>query len=38
MIKPYLLIYDYERNHDLVVVLRVVHGRRNITMDLIRQG
>lgn len=38
MVDPYLLIYDYHLDQDLVVVLRVVHGRRNITMDLIRRG
>lgn len=37
MIDPYLLIYDYHRDRDVVVVLRVVHGRRNITMGLIRR-
>jgi toxin ParE1/3/4 len=36
MIKPYLLIYDHYRDQDLVIVLRVVHGRRKITMELIR--
>ena len=31
---PYLVIYDYE--DDVVTVLRVLHGKRNITRNLIR--
>jgi plasmid stabilization system protein ParE len=31
---PYIVIYDYEE--DTVTVLRVLHGKRNITRDLIR--
>ena len=37
MVDPYLLIYDYHLDQDTVVVLRIVHGRRNITMDMIRR-
>jgi plasmid stabilization system protein ParE len=36
MVEPYLLIYDYHRDRDIVVALRVVHGRRNINRELIR--
>ena len=36
MVDPYLLIYDYHLDQDIVVVLRVVHARRNIAMDLIK--
>jgi plasmid stabilization system protein ParE len=38
MVDPYLLIYDYHLDQDIVVVLRVVHGRRNITMKLIKRS
>lgn len=35
VVKPYLLIYDYSRPDDLVSILRIVHGRRNVTDQLI---
>jgi len=35
VVKPYLLIYDYNRFDDLVSILRIVHGRRNVTDQLI---
>jgi toxin ParE1/3/4 len=31
---PYIVIYEHEQ--DGVTVLRVLHGRRNITRDLVR--
>jgi plasmid stabilization system protein ParE len=31
---PYIVIYNHEE--DTVTVLRVLHGKRNITRDLIR--
>jgi toxin ParE1/3/4 len=34
IVLPYIVIYDHE--DDAVTVLRVLHGRRNITRDLIR--
>jgi|SRR3954463_5161973 toxin ParE1/3/4 len=34
VVSPYLVIYDHEDN--AVTVLRVLHGKRNITRDLIR--
>ena len=34
IVLPYVIIYDYEG--ESVMVLRVLHGRRNITRDLIR--
>ncbi len=34
IVLPDLVIYDY--NSDEVTVLRVLHGRRNITRDLVR--
>jgi toxin ParE1/3/4 len=37
MVKPYILIYDYDKSEDVVTLLRVVHGRRNITAGLIRR-
>ena len=33
---PYVIIYDHEV--DTVIVLRVLHGRRNITRALIRRS
>lgn len=35
VVAPYVVIYDYRR--DVVTVLRVLDGRRNITRRLIRQ-
>ncbi len=37
MVRPYILIYDHRTGDDSVTLLRVVHGRRNITIDLIRR-
>jgi plasmid stabilization system protein ParE len=31
---PYIIVYDHD--DDVVTVLRVLHGKRNITRDLIR--
>jgi plasmid stabilization system protein ParE len=33
-VSPYIVIYDHD--DVLVTVLRVLHGERNITRDLIR--
>jgi plasmid stabilization system protein ParE len=38
MADPYLLIYDHHLDQGTVDLLRVVHGRRNITMELIRRS
>ena len=35
IILPYLVFYEYEA--DVVTVLRVLHGRRNINRDLLRR-
>ena len=35
IIQPYLLIYDFTAVDDTLTLLRVVHGRRNITRRLI---
>lgn len=35
IIFPYLVIYEYEA--DVVTVLRVLHGKRNINRDLLRR-
>jgi toxin ParE1/3/4 len=34
---PYVLIYDYEEESDTVTLLRILHGRRNITRDLLQR-
>jgi plasmid stabilization system protein ParE len=36
IVSPYIVIYDYEESNDRVTVLRVLHGKRNITRDLLR--
>ena len=35
IVLPYLVVYDYA--NDEVTVLRVLHGRRNITRSLLRR-
>lgn len=35
-VHPYVVIYEHVRGSDIVRVLRVVHGRRNITRRLLR--
>jgi toxin ParE1/3/4 len=36
IVSPYILIYDFVRGDDDLVLLRILHGRRNITRDLLR--
>jgi toxin ParE1/3/4 len=33
IVSPYLLIYDYTVAEDMVVLLRILHGRRRITQE-----
>ena len=33
IVSPYLLIYEYERQDDALILLRILHSRRNITRD-----
>lgn len=35
VVSPYVIIYDYDTGLDEVFVLRVLHGRRNITQKLL---
>ncbi len=34
---PYILIYDYTPDDDTLTLLRILHGRRNISHDLLRR-
>jgi plasmid stabilization system protein ParE len=34
---PYILIYDYTREDDTLTLLRILHGRRNISRDLLQR-
>lgn len=34
---PYVMIYDYHRDEDTLTLLRILHGRRNISQDLLRR-
>jgi len=36
IVSPYVLIYDFVRAEDELVLLRILHGRRNITRDMLR--
>ncbi len=35
IVHPYIVLYEHMRGSDLVQILRVVHGRRKITKDLL---
>ena len=35
LVPPFVVIYEYDRADDTVTVLRIVHGRRKITRDLL---
>jgi plasmid stabilization system protein ParE len=35
IIAPYLMIYDFEPSEDTVVLLRILHGRRDISERLL---
>jgi toxin ParE1/3/4 len=37
IVQPYLLIYDYTPDDDTLTLLRNLHGRRNITPNLLRR-
>ncbi len=36
IVKPYLIIHEHERGDEELYVLRVVHGRRNITAEMLK--
>ena len=36
IVRPYILIYDYAADADTLTLLRIVHGKRDITRRLIR--
>ena len=35
IVQPYLLIYDFTSHDDTLTLLRILHGRRNITRALL---
>jgi toxin ParE1/3/4 len=37
-VRPYLIFYDGGPDSNVVHVLRILHGRRNITPDLVARG
>ena len=36
VIYPYVMIYDYERNEDVLTILRILHGKTLISARLLR--
>ncbi len=36
IVAPYIVIYELNDNEDIVTVLRIVHGNRDITRNLLR--
>jgi toxin ParE1/3/4 len=37
IVYPYILIYDHAPDEDSLALLRILHGRRNISRDLLRR-
>jgi toxin ParE1/3/4 len=37
IVSPYVLIYEYEPDADVVALLRILHGRRNIEHERLRR-
>ncbi len=37
VVAPYILIYDYKRDDDILTLLRILHGKRDITRLLLKQ-
>jgi toxin ParE1/3/4 len=37
-VSPYVVIYEHIEDDDVVMIMRIVHGRRNITRKLVRGG
>jgi toxin ParE1/3/4 len=37
VVSPYVVIYRHREADDTVTVLRIIHGRRNITMESISE-
>jgi toxin ParE1/3/4 len=37
IVRPYILIYDYTADTDTLTLLRIVHGKRNITRRLMKR-
>jgi plasmid stabilization system protein ParE len=37
IVYPYLLIYDYPARGDILTLLRILHGRRNISRDMLKR-
>ena len=37
VVYPYVLVYDYMQQDDTITLLRILHGRRNITRDLLKR-
>jgi toxin ParE1/3/4 len=35
IVSPYVLIYEFMQADDRLILLRILHGRRNITRDLL---
>lgn len=35
IVSPYILVYDFVREDDSLVLLRILHGRRNVTRDIL---
>jgi plasmid stabilization system protein ParE len=37
IVAPYILIYDYTRDADTMTLLRILHGKRDITRKLLNR-
>jgi toxin ParE1/3/4 len=36
IVKPYLIVHEHERGDEELYVLRVVHGRRDVTAEMLK--
>ena len=37
IVAPYVLIYEYTRDDDVLMLLRILHGKRDITRKLLNR-
>jgi toxin ParE1/3/4 len=37
IVAPYVLIYDYTRDDDVLTLLRILHGKRDITRKVLNR-
>ncbi len=38
VVRPFLVIYEYEELDDIVIILRIIHGKQDITRRLLKSA